>query len=45
MRRILAEPQLRHMLGQRALLRAERFAPERFIDQYIELLRATARAA
>ena len=42
MLRILAEPQLRHTLSQRALLRAERFAPERFVDQYIDLLRATA---
>jgi glycosyltransferase involved in cell wall biosynthesis len=43
MRRILAEPQLRHTLGQRALQRAGQFAPDRFIDQYIELLRATAK--
>ena len=43
MRRVLAEPQLRHMLSQRALNRAERFRPERFVDQYVELLRATAR--
>ena len=45
MLRLLAEPQLRHTLSQRALQRAERFAPEGFVDQYIELLRATARAS
>ena len=41
MLRLLAEPQLRQTLGQRALQRAALFAPERFVDQYIELLRAT----
>jgi glycosyltransferase involved in cell wall biosynthesis len=45
MLRLLAEPQLRHTLSQRALQRAERFAPEGFVDQYVELLRATARAS
>ena len=42
MLRVLNEPQLRHTLGQRALQRAELFMPDRFIDQYVELLRATA---
>lgn len=45
MLRVLAEPQLRHTLGQRALQRARLFAPDRFIDQYVELLGATARVA
>ncbi|MBS0454784.1 MAG: glycosyltransferase family 4 protein [Proteobacteria bacterium] len=45
MLRILAEPQLRHTLGQRALQRAEHFAPGRFVDQYIELLRTVAKSA
>jgi glycosyltransferase involved in cell wall biosynthesis len=45
MLRFLNEPALRHTLGQRALARAELFAPERFVDQYIELLRATAASA
>lgn len=45
MLRVLAEPQLRHTLGQRALQRARLFAPDRFIDQYVELLGATARMA
>ena len=45
MLRVLAEPQLRHVLGERALRRAALFAPERFVDQYIDLLRATARSA
>ena len=45
MLRLLADPQLRATLGQRALHRAALFAPGRFIDQYIELLRtATHRA-
>lgn len=42
MLRVLVEPQLRHVLGERALQRAELFAPGRFIDQYVDLLRATA---
>lgn len=41
MLRLLTEPQLRQMLGQRALQRAALFAPERLVDQYIDLLRAT----
>jgi glycosyltransferase involved in cell wall biosynthesis len=41
MLRLLADPQLRQTLGQRALQRAALFAPERFVDQYIDLLRAT----
>jgi glycosyltransferase involved in cell wall biosynthesis len=45
MLRLLADPPLQHTLGQRALQRAALFAPERFIDQYVELLRATAGAA
>ncbi|MBS0340202.1 MAG: glycosyltransferase, partial [Proteobacteria bacterium] len=45
MLRILSEPQLRHTLGQRALQRAERFAPGRFVDQYVELLRSVAKTA
>jgi len=45
MLRVLDEPQLRHTLGQRALQRAELFMPDRFVDQYIDLLRATTRAA
>jgi len=45
MRRVLADPQLRHTLGQRALQRAELFTPGRFVDQYIDLLRETARKA
>ncbi len=45
MLRLLADPPLRHTLGQRALQRAALFAPERFVDQYIDLLRATVGCA
>lgn len=41
----LAEPQLREVLGQRAQQRADLFAPDRFVGQYLELLRETVRAA
>lgn len=45
MQEFLADPQLRHVLGQRALQRAELFTPARFVDQYVELMREASRAA
>jgi len=45
MLKLLNDPQLRSSLGERALQRADLFAPGRFVDQYIELMRATLRAA
>ncbi|SFM07725.1 glycosyltransferase family 4 protein [Variovorax sp. OV329] len=43
MLQVLAEPHLRHTLGQRALQRSALFTPDRFVDQYIELLREASR--
>jgi glycosyltransferase involved in cell wall biosynthesis len=45
MLRLLADPQLRRELSQRALQRAALFAPDRFVDQYVALLRECAASA
>lgn len=43
MLRLLTHPGLRFTLGERAARRAALFAPERFVDQYIDLLRTVVK--
>ncbi|HYP84845.1 glycosyltransferase family 4 protein [Variovorax sp.] len=44
MLRLLADPGLARELGARARRRAAQFAPDRFVEQYIDLLHACTRA-